>query len=149
MRQHAGTQGHQARAVAGFGGFRPLVPRKLETVHVGGHGIVGAARIERGATVEPPGFHPGAVTPAQLADNAQQIIRQAGLVGRVVADRALPGRVITVITGVIVIEDEMQPARPASIRQFSDQIPRRRPLRGDAINGSSTAPPAFAERGST
>src|ERR1035437_4976229 len=71
--EHAGIERNEAPLEAGFSGFRPLLPRELETMEVGSHGVVCATRIERVTTVKPPAMDSGAVTGAEFTKNAKQI----------------------------------------------------------------------------
>src|SRR4051812_13671890 len=106
--------------MTGLGCGDELFPRELVAVEVGGDRVVDTARVEREAAVEPPAFDAGTVAFAKFADNRQQIARQPGLIRSMIPDGILPGGVVAVIAGMVVVEDEMHTAGMAGIGEIAD-----------------------------
>ena len=92
-----------------------IFPWELKSIEVGGHGVVDTVGIERKAAVEPPAVDAGTVALGEFPDDGEQIARQARLIRSVIADGILPGRIVSMVAGVVVVEDEVHVARMACI----------------------------------
>jgi hypothetical protein len=119
----------------GLGRSRKVVPGELEAAQVGGDGVVRAARIKGEAAIEPPAGDARTVTFPEFANDGQQVADKARLVGRVVADGILPGRVVAMVTGVVVVKDQAEVMGAAGIGEIADEVTGGCPSRRDPING--------------